>query len=74
VRRRRFSVSLRNRVAAVLLDLVAPADRADELPTRLVFEKALRPGQRFLLRLRIVDEGSNAQAVLTRRNLRWRNG
>jgi len=30
----------------------------------LVFEKALRPGQRFLLRLRIVDEGNEAQAVL----------
>src|SRR6185295_7280342 len=35
-------------------------------PIPLVFEKALRPGQRFLLRLRVIDEGSNAQAVLTR--------
>ena len=32
----------------------------------LVFEAALRPGQRFLLRLRVVDEGSEAQAVLAR--------
>jgi len=45
----------------------APADAsAQASPIPLVFEKALRPGQRFLLRLRVVDEGSNAQALLTR--------
>jgi VWFA-related protein len=35
-------------------------------PIPLVFEQALRPGQRFLLRLRVTDEGSGAQALLTR--------
>jgi Ca-activated chloride channel family protein len=35
-------------------------------PIPLVFEKALRPGQRYLLRLRVVDEGSNAQTRMTR--------
>jgi VWFA-related protein len=39
---------------------------ADGEPIPLVFEKALRPGQRFLLRLRVVDEGGKAQALLTR--------
>lgn len=42
------------------------ADSSASVPIPLVFEKALRPGQRFLLRLRVVDEGSNAQALLTR--------
>jgi VWFA-related protein len=44
----------------------APAGGTAAAPIPLVFEKALRPGQRFLLRLRVVDEGSNAQALLTR--------
>jgi VWFA-related protein len=45
-----------------------PAPSADSAaaPIPLVFEKALRPSQRYLLRLRVVDEGSNAQALLTR--------
>lgn len=47
--------------------VAAPADNA---PIPLVFEKALRPGQRFLLRLRVFDEGVGkgelAQASLTR--------
>lgn len=38
----------------------------DGAPIPLVFEQALRPAQGFLLRLRVVDEGSEAQAVLTR--------
>jgi VWFA-related protein len=38
----------------------------DGAPIPLVFEKALRPGQGFLLRLRVVNEGDEAQAVLTR--------
>lgn len=37
----------------------------DGSPIPLVFQASLRPGQRFLLRLRVVDEGSEAQAVLT---------
>jgi VWFA-related protein len=41
----------------------APA-AGDSIP--LVFEKPLRPGQRFLLRLRVLDEGGKAQALLTR--------
>ncbi len=41
----------------------APEDGA---PIPLVFQAPLRPGQRFLLRLRVIDEGSEAQAVLTR--------
>lgn len=35
------------------------------VPIPLVFQTPLRPGLRFLLRLRVVDEGSEAQAVLT---------
>lgn len=38
----------------------------DGAPIPLVFEKSLRPGQGFLLRLRVVNEGDEAQAVLTR--------
>lgn len=47
-----------------------PAPAADSSgqapPIPLAFEQALRPGQRFLLRLRVIDEGSGAQALLTR--------
>ncbi|HVS01029.1 MAG TPA: VWA domain-containing protein [Thermoanaerobaculia bacterium] len=35
-------------------------------PLALAFERQLRPGQRFLLRLRIKDEGSGREAVLAR--------
>jgi VWFA-related protein len=44
----------------------ALGDTAAATPIPLVFEKALRPSQRYLLRLRVIDEGSNAQALLTR--------
>lgn len=40
--------------------------QADGVAVPLVFEQPLRPGQRFLLRLRVIDETSEAQAVLTR--------
>ena len=44
----------------------APADRADELPTRLVFEKALRrlaPRQRAVLVLRYFDDLTEARTA-----------
>lgn len=44
----------------------APTGETAAAPIPLVFENALRPGQRYLLRLRVLDEGSNAQALLTR--------
>ena len=44
----------------------APEGDAAAAPIPLVFEQALRPGQRYLLRLKILDEGSHAEALLTR--------
>jgi len=43
-----------------------PPPGAQETSVPLFFERPLRPGETFLLRLRIRDEGSNAQVVLTR--------
>jgi len=43
-----------------------PPPGAQETAVPLFFERPLRPGETFLLRLRVRDEGSNAQALLTR--------
>lgn len=38
----------------------------DSAPLALAFERQLRPGQRFLLRLRVKDEGSGQETILSR--------
>ncbi len=38
----------------------------DSAPLALAFERQLRPGQRFLLRLRVQDEGSGQETILAR--------
>jgi VWFA-related protein len=43
-----------------------PPPGAQETAVPLFFERPLRPGETFLLRLRVRDEGSNAQVLLTR--------
>jgi VWFA-related protein len=43
-----------------------PPPGAQETSVPLFFERPLRPGETFLLRLRVRDEGSNAQVLLTR--------
>jgi VWFA-related protein len=43
-----------------------PPQDPGESSLPLLFDRPLRPGQTFLLRLRVSDEGSGAQALLTR--------
>ena len=43
-----------------------PATPADTAPTMLLLERALRPGQSFVLRLRLRDETSGAVATMAR--------